>query len=300
VTALLRSRPGLLGGRPAAVRLVMIMLAVAGAALLLLAVARGTVWAPSAVTTVHVAGRPGAPVVDTTPEVLALDGPSVRVDVRAANPAQTVFVGVGRAADVEAYLGTASRTEITGVRGADAVVRQVGTDTSLPEPAGVDVWALAVTGQGHASLDWPQAAGRWRLVAAVDGATPPAQVVLTWQRDRAASPVPVLSAVGGLLLVLGLVGLRAARGRTTPASRPPAPPEGALRADAGSPAAEPAGGRRGGEHDEGGAPATAATTAVPTGYGGQVDHVDPHLDDEVDAEPEEVQAPAPFRQEQRP
>jgi hypothetical protein len=280
----------------------MLVVAAAGAALLLLAVARGTVWAPSATTTVHVPGRPGAPVVDTTPEALALDGPSVRVDVRAAGPAQRVFVGVGRAADVDAYLGAARRTEVTGVRGAQPVVREVGTDTSLTEPADVDVWALAVTGQGRASVDWPQAAGRWRLVAAVDGATPPAEVVLSWQRDRASSSVPALSAVGGLLLVLGLVGLRGTRDRTAPLSPRPASAGAAVAPDAEPRAPrrhEPAGGRRRGERNETAARATAPP-AAPTGYCGRVDQVDPHLDDEADEQPEEAPAPAPFRQEQRP
>ncbi|HVN11429.1 MAG TPA: hypothetical protein VMT69_05010 [Kineosporiaceae bacterium] len=218
------------GASPA--RLAALAVALAGAALLLLGVARATIWAPGAVTTVHVAGQAGMPIVATTPEALALDGPSVHADVRAADPSRTVFVGVGAADDVEAYLAGAARTEVTGVRGDRATLIRRGSDASLPDPAGVDVWALSSTGRGIAGLTWPQPPGRWRLVAAVDGATPPTEVVLSWQRDRGSSSVPVVVAVGVLLLVLGLVGVRATRGRpSTPPRRPAEParvPDGDL------------------------------------------------------------------------
>ena len=77
----------------------------------------------------------------------------------------------------------------------------------------VDVWALAMTGRGSATLVWPRADGSWRLVAAVDGATQPAEVVLDWQRERGSALTPALFGVGGLLLVLGLVGIGATRRR---------------------------------------------------------------------------------------
>jgi hypothetical protein len=254
--------------RPASARLAALAVTVAGAALVLLALARVTVWAPSATTTVRVTGQVGVPVVVTTPEALALDGPSVHFDVHAADSRRTVFVGVGHASDVDAYLGAVARTEITGVRGPDAVVRKVGTDASLPEPANVDVWALAVTGRGGASLDWPQATGRWRLVAAVDGQTPPAQVIVTWQRDRSSSLAPALFTVGGLLLVLGLVGVWGTRGLRPAATdgRPAASSGGRHRSTAPPPV-----------------PPAPDWASVPAD----------------DDEPEEAPAPAPFRQERR-
>ncbi len=193
------------------------LVALAGVVLVLLGLAKATVWAPDRITVARVAGQAGAPVVTTTPELTALDGPVLKVDVRgpAGRPA---FVGVGRADDVAAYLGAAARTEVTGVADGHGVVQRQGAEASLPEPAGVDVWAASATGSGSASLTWPQSPGHWRVVAAVDGATPPTEVVLTWQRARASSAAPALLAVGGLLLALGLVGAWAAR-RTRPAAR---------------------------------------------------------------------------------
>jgi hypothetical protein len=198
---------------PAPARLAAIAVAVVGALLVLLAIARVTVWATPAHTVVRVAGLPGKPVVVTTAAALALDGPSVRVTVQAPNPGQNVFVGVGRAGDVEAYLGGVARTEVTGVRGSHAVLSSSGTDAALPDPSGVDVWALAVTGRGSAALTWPRADGSWRMVAAVDGATPPAQVVIDWERAPGTSLTPALLAAGGVLLVLGLVGIAVTRRR---------------------------------------------------------------------------------------
>jgi hypothetical protein len=212
--------------RFAPARLAAVAVALVGALLLLAALARVTVWATPSHTVVRVAGQAGKPVVDTTAAALALDGPSVRVTVRAPDPAQNVFVGVGRAGDVEAYLGNAARTEVTGVRGSDAVLAAPGSETSLPEPGGVDVWALAMTGRGSATLVWPRADGSWRLVAAVDGATPPAEVVLDWQREHGSALTPALFGVGGLLLVLGLVGIGATRRRRSPVLGAPAPGTG--------------------------------------------------------------------------
>ncbi|MGZ4625438.1 MAG: hypothetical protein ACXV3S_03940 [Kineosporiaceae bacterium] len=303
-------------------RLAALAVAVAGAALVLLGMARATIWAPSAVTTVRVAGQPGAPIVDTTPEVLALDGPSVRAQVRAPDPSQNVFVGVGRAGDVEAYLAGVARREVTGVGGDRARLAAAGSDTSLPDPAGVDVWALSSTGRGSATLTWPQEPGRWRLVAAVDGATPPAEVVLSWQRGGGSSSTPVVVAMGVLVLVLGLVGVRAtarrgevAAGTGVEASQEPAPRTGRRKArgdgettpDTG-PDTRPDTGPEAGADTDGGSPGDTpgdtAADAFPVGRRrlrlDVRDRPDGGEDVNDTDEPDEAPAPAPFRQERRP
>jgi hypothetical protein len=246
-----------------------------GVVLLLLALAFATVWAKPSVTTVRVAGQAGAPVVDTSAEALALDGPSVHVDVRGSDPAKPVFVGVAREGDVAAYLGGAARTEITGVNGDDAVTSRAGTETSLPEPTGVDIWALSSTGSGSAGLTWPRTPGRWRLVAAADGATPPAQVTITWQRERGASPVPALLAVGVLLLVLGAVGLRVlGRRADSPAPARPLGPRSSRRRL--------------------GVPEAAGVAHADESH--EVHEAD-EADDEADDDVEAPATPAPFRAE---
>lgn len=247
-----------------------------GVVLLLLALAFATVWARPSVTTVHVAGQPGAPIVDTSAAALALDGPSVHVDVRGPDPTKPVFVGVAREGDVAAYLAGAARTEVTGVDGDHAVTSRVGNDTSLPEPTGVDIWALSSTGNGSAGLTWPQTPGRWRLVTAADGATPPAAVTITWQRERGASPVPALLAVGLLLVVLGAVGLRVlSRGPGTPApDRPRRHREGPPTRGAPDPRT-----RRAARHEN------------------VADDITDEDDEDEDADVEAPMTPAPFRAE---
>jgi hypothetical protein len=220
------------------------LVALAGLVLVLLGLARATVWAPESVTTARVSGQPGAPVVVTTPAATALDGPSLRIDVRGPGD-RPVFVGVGRADDVAAYLGAVARIEVTGARDGRAVQTRQGTEGSLPEPTAADVWTESATGRGSASLDWTQVPGRWRVLAAVDGATAPTEVVLTWQRARASSSAPALFAVGGLLLALGVVGALAARRALPPSARPATTRDDAARdravaSHAPSPAAAPA------------------------------------------------------------
>jgi hypothetical protein len=297
------SLPGRLRTPTAAAVSAAALVALAGVVLVLLGVAKATIWAPERITVARVAGQPGAPVITTTPGTTALDGPALKVDVRgpAGRPA---FVGIGRADDVDAYLGAAARTEVTGVGDGRGVVQRHGAEASLPEPAAVDVWAASATGSGSASLTWPQSPGRWRVVAAVDGATPPTEVVLTWQRARASSAAPALLAVGGLLLVLGLVGAWAAR-RARPAAatapRATAPPATAPPATA-PPSLPPVAPLPAAAHT---APAPGSRRAVRAAATGDLPIVDPRAAaprhapgpwyDDPD-EPEDDVAPAPFRQ----
>ena len=268
------------------------LVTLAGVLLVLLGLARATVWAPEALTVARVQGQAGAPLVVTTPALTTLDGPSLQVDV--TGPAgQQVFVGVGRADDVAAYLGSAARTEVTGIDGDRGETRKTGTESTLPEPAGVDVWAAEATGPGRAGLVWKQQPGRWQVVAAVDGSAPPDEVVLTWTRARGSSSAPALIAVGGLLLALGLVGGWAARRRLAPAALP-APAAAVDVADRLAGAARPA--------DPAATPAPGTRRAARLGSTGEVPVVrgaSPWSDAgaaDPDDEPERDAEPAPFRQ----
>jgi hypothetical protein len=149
----------------------------------------------------------GPPVISTAIGVLNLEGPRVTVRASAATATGTVFLGVGRARDVDAYLGDVSRVVVTGDDGQGRLVAErSGRQRSLPDPAGVDVWASAAQGQGAVSLVWPQTPGQWRLVAATDGASRgPTALQLSWSGVTKHSAVPALVAVGVLMLVGGVV-----------------------------------------------------------------------------------------------
>jgi hypothetical protein len=159
------------------------------------------------------------PVITTMPGVLEVIGPQVQIRATTKGSAAPVFLGVGRAADVQAYLAKVSRTEITGVDADRRLTgRPAGSEPALPNPTQVDVWALTAQGTGSAELTWPDQPGRWQLVVASDGtAAAPAQFTLSWSRPRTGfGGVPVLVAIGAALLVGGttaLVGLQWRRPR---------------------------------------------------------------------------------------
>jgi hypothetical protein len=178
-----------------------------GAALLLVGGLRATVFASSEVSRATLASA-GQPVITTAVGVLGLDGPRVQVDVSDSNR-RAVFVGIGRAADVDAYLAQASRLQVIGHnQDGTLLTRRIGSQPSLPDPASVDIWVVSVRGQGAANLAWPDAPGQWRLVVATDGtARAPDDVRLTWSGREVHSAAPALIAVGLVLLVGGLITL---------------------------------------------------------------------------------------------
>jgi hypothetical protein len=184
----------------AAVALIGVLLVVAGGL-------QATVFAPSPVSRATLASS-GQPVVTTAVGVLGLDGPRVQVDVTDSSR-RPVFVGIGRATDVDAYLAQASRLQVIGHDNEGTLLTQrIGSEPSLPNPAAVDVWVVSVRGQGAANLAWPDAPGQWRLVVATDGtARAPDSVRLTWSGRDVQSSAPALIAVGLVLAVGGLITL---------------------------------------------------------------------------------------------
>ena len=150
-------------------------------------------------------GAGPATVLTTAPGMLELIRGGVRIEAGAGGSGP-VFVGIGRADDVQAYLGQVSRIEITGMSADRRLTsRKQGSEPSLPDPAEADIWAVSAHGKGSVQLAWPQQPGRWQLLVAADGSTAaPAQLRLSWTRDRSAGGVPALVGTGSLLLVAGL------------------------------------------------------------------------------------------------
>ncbi|HET9653889.1 MAG TPA: hypothetical protein VFP72_00915 [Kineosporiaceae bacterium] len=193
-----------------------VVVAAAGLAGMVYGVLLATSLAPPATTTARLAPT-GVPVVDTATGVLDLSGPRVRIE--AVSPSGgPVFVGVGRADDVTAYLQDVSRSEVTRVaEDGTTTLARAGSKPSLPDPAGVDIWVAGNRGTGSAALDWPDTPGLYRVVVAADGSAPaPARITLLWAREHRTTAAPAVITVGALLLVGGLVGLIVLRGRRRP------------------------------------------------------------------------------------
>jgi hypothetical protein len=157
------------------------------------------------------------------------DVTSIKVVVSSTTPGEQVFVGVGRARDVDAYLGTAAQDTVSVPDDvtAGASVRLVAGDSGLPDPAGVDVWAVRLHGAGSVTLSWPRTAGSWRLVAAASGAAP--ELSLSYLLAPRSNPAPLLLGSGAVLLGAGVATLVALRRQRLEPLNPytvPEPPGG--------------------------------------------------------------------------
>lgn len=187
---------------------------VVGALLVLTGGLKATVMAPPAITRATLSS-PRTAVVSTAVGVLGLEGTRLEADVTSPSSRTPVFVGIGRAHDVDAYLAQVARREVIGDDGGRLLTRSLGTQAAAPDPAGVDVWVVSARGQGSASLAWPDAPGQWRMVIATNGTTAAAgRVTFTWSGRQQHSRAPALISVGLVLFVVGLITLVMLRSRS--------------------------------------------------------------------------------------
>ncbi len=176
-----------------------------GALLVLLGGLRSTVLAPPAVS-VATLTAPRTAVVSTAVGLLGLDGPRLEVQATAAAASTPVFVGIGRAHDVDAYLARVRRLEVVGDDAGALLTRSVGSEPALTDPAGADVWLVSARGPGAAGLVWPDTPGQWRLVVATDGTAPAARTItMSWSGREHRTAAPALISIGLVLVVGGLI-----------------------------------------------------------------------------------------------
>ncbi|WP_186764214.1 hypothetical protein [Arthrobacter yangruifuii] len=182
-------------------------LIVLGVLLMLVGIGQRTFWAPPETESVSVDPRSSeesAAVTVLEPELLADYPDGVDITVRSEQP---FTLAVGRANDVQAWVGDASATRVGP--GEDGLSLTVGTDRTgitAPNPAGSDLWVVEKSGEGELSYAWEAPAeGDWRILLAADGtAAAPTDITLSWESD-ATSPFAVpLIVAGALLAVLGL------------------------------------------------------------------------------------------------
>ncbi len=92
-----------------------------------------------------------------------------------------VFVGIGPAADVEAYLAGVERSRLTGPQGRTGrEITQVtpGGAPATP-PAQQAFWAVSTSGPGTPQVTWTAAEGRWTVVVMNADASRPVAAELT-------------------------------------------------------------------------------------------------------------------------
>lgn len=86
----------------------------------------------------------------------------VRLRVTATSPGRPVFVAIGPADQVSAYLSGAAYTTVAGT-GAGALVGHHGTVRPAP-PQTAGIWVAQVTGTGTQTLRWTSERGNWMAV----------------------------------------------------------------------------------------------------------------------------------------
>lgn len=181
-----------------------IALIAAGLVAILLGIGFRTVWAPpETLSASYPAGDSTAPVTVIEPAVFGVHDERVDISVEADGE---FLLAVGRAGDVDAWVGKAAHNSITGVDGGQLQAETVKGDAEVPNPAGSDLWVSEETAEGQADHRWiAPADGEWSILLAADGKQPaPTAVTVSWPNDNSAPWGIVLVIVGALLAVLGL------------------------------------------------------------------------------------------------
>ncbi|MCC3294705.1 hypothetical protein LJ756_08720 [Arthrobacter sp. zg-Y411] len=183
-------------------------LIVLGVLLMLIGIGQRTIWAPPETESVSAdtSGSEGPGAVVTVLESELLDEYPDGVDITVRSDAPFTLA-VGRANDVQAWVGDASATRLSPGDGSLGLV--VGTDDTgitAPNPAGSDLWVAEEAAEGELSYSWEAPAeGEWEILLAADGTAPaPTDVTLSWENDATRPFAVPLIILGALLAVLGL------------------------------------------------------------------------------------------------
>jgi hypothetical protein len=147
---------------------------------------------------------------------------TVRIQAGSTRP---VFIGIGRARDIERYLANVRHDQITDVNTDPFSVstRHLSGPAQPRAPASQRIWRVQASGPGRQTITWPVEAGDWSAVAMnADGSSGVSVDARFGARVPALRWVTIgLLVVGGLLLLLGAALFYL--GARTPRPRPGAP-----------------------------------------------------------------------------
>lgn len=201
-------------------RLLAALLVLLGVAALVVGIGMRTIWLPADQVSATLATDATGPLLVTAPGVLEARPGPVTIEASADDGA-SVLLAIGRERDVEAWVGDAAHTRVTGF-GVDDTLTGEATDgeAEVPDPTGSDLWVQTAVGEGTATLEYQLLDGRYLLLAGTDGVAPaPGQLTLTWPREVTTPWSMPLIVLGALLLLAALALLVDAR-RHPRASRP--------------------------------------------------------------------------------
>lgn len=166
-------------------------------------VGQRTIWAPGDTVTTSVSGDfEDAPLTVLDPKLNDRDG-EVQVTVKGEGE---LMLAVGRADDVDAWVGDAAHLTVQEKQGRKLVAERADGAADVPDPRGSDMWQNVETGEGEITYTWADPApGQWSLLLATDGTKPaPTDVSLTVPNNAGTPWAIPLIVMGALLTVLGL------------------------------------------------------------------------------------------------
>lgn len=127
---------------------------------------------------------------------------TLRARVTSNDPSREVFVGVARAADVEAYLAGVERAQVTGLENSSPTYRRSSGSRAPALPGAQPFWIAQASGAGTTQLTWSADAPDWVMV--IMRADSSAGVAV--QTDVGAT-LPALGGIAAALLIAGVLGL---------------------------------------------------------------------------------------------
>ncbi|PCN47393.1 hypothetical protein Csp2054_12055 [Curtobacterium sp. 'Ferrero'] len=221
---------------------------VVGLLLVGLAVGQRTVFAPPSSLVAQTSTKSSAPVTVIPGSTLNANPGYQRVNVSGSGK---VFAAYGTSADVRAWIGDAEHTTLRYDAEDHALTgRTSGSESSVPDPRGSDLWYQEYDGAGQFTVRLPE---DMSVIIVGDGTSAaPSDVSVTWPRDTATPSVGPLLVAGGVfllggvaLLIWAIVHQRRGRGprRRSGGTRPPRVRASRRAAAAG--AQVPSRGRRG-------------------------------------------------------
>lgn len=177
---------------------------VIGALLVLLGIGQLTWWAPPETVTVSVPQDvQSGPVTVIDAGAKAPDADEVDITVESEGP---FTLAVGRANDVDAWVGGAAHLAVTGVGEDELLTEFTDGEETVPNPSGADLWTSEETAEGSLTHRWLNPGeGEWSILIAADGEAPaPTAISITSPNDTATPWAVPLMIIGALLLVLGI------------------------------------------------------------------------------------------------
>jgi hypothetical protein len=150
----------------------------------------------------------------------------IRIQAQPADPGTSLFIGIGPAKDVAAYLDPVNHVQVSDLDAGpfDVTYDPHAGGQPATDPAAQTFWAATDAGTGPRTLTWPITGGDWAVVIMNTNASAGVQTDVT-----AGASLPILRTVaiiafvaGGLLLVAGIAMIVAPITTRRPRSQPTA------------------------------------------------------------------------------